>query len=274
MKIAKTKWFRLAALISLLLLAAPAAVRAGHGFYVVGTSARTGMLVSLSSNPGVVEPASEKSAASLVGVIGNSATDLDVEAGQVAVQTEGVVKTLVSTLGGDIAVGDQVSPSSIVGIGVRNNQGGWVVGSAQASLSSSSAGAVKTSLKDSTGVSRDVYVGYIDVLVKVAYYNPGSTSTSQAEASFVPKKIQTIVDSAAGKRASVLAVILAGLLLLIGTVIAGYIVNSTVRNGIQSLARQPLAKRSIIRGMAQTLLLAAGLLISAVAGSLIIIRIF
>ncbi len=273
-KFRNSLWVCSIAAISFLIFGLPATARAGHGFYVVDKSVRSGMLVSLTNNPGVVEPATDKNAAALVGVIGNSATDLDVAPGQVAVQTDGVVQVLVSTLAGDIAVGDRISPSSIVGVGTRNNQAGWVVGMAQGSLSSSSAGAVKTSLKDANGTTHEVYIGHVDVLVKVAYFNPGSTSSAQAEASFVPKRIQAILDSAAGKRASVVAVVLASLLMLAGILITGYIINSTVRSGIESLARQPLAKHEIVRGMTQTLLLAVGVLISTLAGALVVLRLF
>ncbi len=273
MRTARPSWFRPIAALSLLLLFVPMVALAGHGFYVTDNSARSGMLVSLTNNPGVVEPATDKNAASLVGVIGNSGTDLDVQPGQIAVQTDGVVQTLVSTLDGDIEVGDRISPSSVVGVGSRNSQGGWVLGSAQGSLSSSSAGAVKTTLKDAKGDSHEVYVGHIDVLIKVMYYNPSPTTTAIPDsASLIPKRVQIIADSIAGKRASVLAVSLAGLLLLIGVIIAGYIISATIRSGLQSLARQPLAKKSIMRGMIQSLALAGFLLIGTIAGVLILIR--
>lgn len=273
MKTFKLTWLSLALVTLGSMVALPVTVWAGHGFYVVDQSARTGMLVSLTQNPGVVEPATDKNIESLLGVIGASATDLDVQPGQLAVQTDGVVPTLVSTLDGDIAVGDRIAPSSLVGLGSKREVTGWVVGTAQASLNATSPGAVKTTIKDSVGMPHEVYVAAIPVLVRVTYFNTTQQAGPQ-NSTIIPNSIQALADSVAGKRASVLAVILASLLILIGVTIAGYIINSTIRTGIQAIGRQPLAKQAIVRRMVQTLLLAAGLLLGVTLGAFILIRVF
>lgn len=246
-----------------------ATVYAGRGYFVLDKSIRPGMLVSLTKNTEVVEPSNDKNMSTLIGVIGSSQTDFDVGKDQVSVQSDGVVDTLVSTVSGDVKVGDHIGPSSIVGFGAKVGSSGWAVGIAQESLDANSKGAVKSTVTDSIGIKHDVYVGTIPVAVHVVYVN-----AQQSQPQAVPTKLQSIADSLAGKRASQLAIILGSLLLLAGFVISGIIVNAAVRNGLQSIARQPLAKQEIVNGMLRSFAMAIGILILATIGTLVIIRIF
>jgi hypothetical protein len=249
----------------------PVIAQAGQGFYTVDKTVRSGMLVSLTQNPGVVEPTSNKNASSLVGVIGSSPTDLGVEPDQVSVQTDGVVNTLVSTVAGDIHVGDHVSPSIIVGFGAKSNGTSWMVGAAQGSLTADTKGAVKSSVTDANGAKHEVYVATIPVLIKVAQENIQKQNDQNTIP--IPSKIQAIADSLAGRHASQVAVVLSFLTLLSGFVVAGIIVNAAVKNGISSIARQPLAKQAITKRMVQSFMMALGILAGAMASALILIRI-
>jgi len=140
-------------------------VGAGQGFYAGDNEVRSGMLVSLTKNPGVVEMASANNQENLVGVVGTSSTDFAVQKDQIAVQTEGVVPALVSTANGEILVGDKIGPSALNGIGTKVGTKGWIVGVAQGSLTSDTQGAVKTTITDENGKSREVHVAIIPVLI-------------------------------------------------------------------------------------------------------------
>lgn len=249
----------------------PIAVNAGSSFYTVDKATRTGMLVSLTTNAGVVEPSTDKNASSLVGVVGTSESDFDVQPGQISIQTEGVVSVLVSTIGGDIRVGDHISPSLVVGLGAKNVEDGWIVGTAQASLDSTTKGAVAAIVKDSKGVKHDIYTSTIPVLVKVTYFGSPAKATENPDT--ISRKIQAFTDSIAGKHASAVAVILSFLLLLLGLVVAGRLISTTAKTSIQAISRQPLAKHEIVIRMLQSFALAIGFLIASIAGSLILIRI-
>lgn len=250
--------------------AAPLAL-AVQGFYAVDQGVRTGMLVSLNKNPGVVEPASINNAAGLVGVVGSSATDYTVEPGQIAVQTDGVVQTLVTTISGDIAVGDQISPSAIVGLGAKAEQSGWVVGIAQGSLAANSNGAVKTTVTDTSGQPREVYVATIPVLVKVMYQ--ASDQNGDDKNKVLPDALQELADFFAGKKVSPVAVMLSFFLLFVGLGAAGIILNTTIRNSLLAISRQPLSKPDILRHMLRSVVLAFSLLVITLLGALVIIRI-
>lgn len=260
------------AIISLSFVFPVSLASADQGFYVTDTSAKPGMLMSLSSNPEVAELATPERASSLVGILGEGVTSFDVQEDQVNIITDGVSSTLVSTIGGDIRVGDRITASSLAGIGSKLTGNGWVVGIAQASFDSSSTGAVKSSVTDVSGVKHDVYVGKIPVLVNVTNYNDTQTP-EESDSSIIPNSLQKAVDSIAGKRASQIAVILAFLMLASGFFVAALIANAAIRNAIISTGRQPLAKQAILRRMVQACLLALGLLFVSVVGALILIRI-
>lgn len=245
-------------------------VFAGQSFYVTDKSARTGMIMSLSNNQGVATPASLENISSLVGVLNETEAEIDIEPGQVNVQTDGLGSVLVSTINGDIKVGDKITASSLVGIGAKlSSSNGWIVGIAQGSLDASTPGAVKSSITDATGAPKEVLVATIPMLVNVTYFNDKASE----EPSAVPNRLQKIVDSIAGKRASQAAIFLSFFLLIAGIVVASVITNTAVRNGIQSAARQPLAKKDTMRRMIQACAAAFGILLATIASALVIIRI-
>lgn len=248
-------------------------VRADQGFYVVDPSTRTGMVMSVSQNDkNVAEPAIEETAPALVGVLGDQPTSFDIQDGQKNILTGGVRDTLVSTINGDIKKGDYITASFVRGIGAKLNGSGWVIGIAQSDFDSSSAGAVATSVDDQAGSQRTVHIGKVPVLIKVLYYDD-SEPLKERDISFIPESFQSVIDSIAGKRASQMAVLMAGILLLAGLLIAGIIVYSAIKNGIVSTARQPLAKQAIVRRMVESCLIALGIIIISIFGALVIIRI-
>src|ERR1700683_3460638 len=84
-----------------------------QGFDLFQGHPQAGMLMSLTSNPGVIEPANTTNAASLIGVISPGDTNIDLQPGQVNVETDGAANALVSTLNGNILVGDRITASSL-----------------------------------------------------------------------------------------------------------------------------------------------------------------
>lgn len=267
--------FRLLKQISLVLalnaVFIPAIAMANKSFYTTDTNVRTGMLVSLTKNPEVVEPATDKNMSSLIGVVGNIPSEYT-KTRQLDVHTEGMVETLVSTVAGDIRAGDHISPSTIVGFGCKSDGTSWIIGTAQASLDANTKGAVKSAVTDANGIKREVYLAIIPVQVKVVQENASVKATGE-QSSRLPNKIQTFADAVAGKKASQIAVILSFAIFLAGFIIAGIIVNTTVRNGIISTARQPLAKLVIVRRMVQSITIAMFILFASIISSLIIIRV-
>ena len=258
-----------ASLLAAVVLLPSIASASSQSFTVLDSNTQPGMLMSLTANAGVVAPASDKTSASLIGVIGTDDVSFDQQPGQVSVQTDGAASTLVSTLNGDVLVGDRIAASELVGVGAKAASSGWIVGIAQGSLDSHTTGAVVSNVSDSQGKQHKVYIARIPVVVKVTYY---TTATSASTG--LPSSLQTAADSLAGKHASTLAIVLGFLLLLAGIILAGVLVNSAVRGGLSAIARQPLSKKVISRKVIQAFGISLAILISVMVGALLILRIF
>ena len=251
-------------LFALLVTTAPLLVPLSAGaasYYPTGPNLQDGMLVSSTANQGVVEPANSQNAASLLGILGGTNDDLSQQAGQVAVQSSGEVSALVSTLNGPIAVGDLVAPSSVQGIGAKSSGPGWVIGTAQGTLDSKTAGAVASTVTDTSGGKHQVYIAHIPLVVHVSYVNDQTGQNSEKAST-----VQTFADKLAGKHASELGILLSFIILFVGLVIVGLAVNSTIRGGFIAISRQPLIRSYLMRTILQSFAI-AGLVMLAVFGA-------
>jgi hypothetical protein len=260
--------------IGVLAVAVPVLASAStQSFSVLDNKTQTGMLVSLTANSDVVAPATDKNAAALLGVTTDNTTDISYsqKPGQVSVQTDGEASVLVSTLGGDVLIGDRIAPSSLAGIGQKIAGSGWIAGVAQASLDAKTAGAVATTVTDTKGARHQVYVARIPIVVHVTYYTV-SGATESKTATGLPDSIQKIADAVAGKHASLIVILLSFLLLFIGVVSAGIIINSTVRGTFLAISRQPLSKAAVLRMMMRSLGVALGIIIAVFLGALLILK--
>ena len=240
-----------------------------QAYNILDPAARPGMVVSLTKNSGVIEPSTDKNSSLVLGVLTTNAA-LDQQPGQVSVETDGVSDTIVSTLNGDIKVGDRIMPSSIAGAGAKASSSAWVVGIAQASLDPKSVGAVASTIQDSAGKKHQVYVGHIPMVVHVVYVG---SAGSQAKSQLLPNSLQSTADSLAGKRATTLGLVLSFSLLIIGVYVGGQIITSAVRNSFSAIARQPLAKKVVYRLMFRSFAIAIALIISLLVGSLLLLRV-
>ncbi len=257
--------------ILLIAVAAPVAVSASsQSFDVLDNKAQSGMLMSLTSNPSVAEPSSDKNASSIIGVLSPDGSAFDAQPGQVSIKTDGVANTLVSTQGGDVIVGDRITSSSLSGVGTKIKKSGWIVGIAQASLDSKTRGAVASTVTDSKGGRHNIYVSRIPVSVKPTYYT--FPNTANQEASTVPKVIQDAADRLAGKHVTILALVLSFILLLGGVVSVGVVVSVAIKTYFTSISRQPLAKAILFRKLFQTFAMSALVLAVVCIGALAILR--
>lgn len=223
---------------------------AGVGYYPIDGSIRESMIVSLTSNKGVIAPANTSNQASLLGIAIASQADFDVQQGQIAVQQEGTHEVLVTTIDGAITTGDVIGPSSINGTASKMVRDGWSIGVAQADFSAQTDGAVKTTVVDQQGVSQDVYVGKIPVTIRITQrMNPQQDLVAS---NAVQQAVQTVV----GKQVSLVAIIIAGLVILVGFIIGGTVAFTAIRHGLQGIARQPLSKQAVSRRMFQAVIFA------------------
>lgn len=270
----KNTWRRaLLALVAggLGLLMPATAYASSQSFNLLRGQAQQGIIVSLTPNTGFVEPANDKNVKSLVGVISTDENSIDQQAGQINVKTDGATSAIVSTLNGDISVGDRVTASPLEGVGTKANSSAWIVGTAQASLDSSTKGATNTEITDSNGNKHTVFVASIPILVKVTYYNSSNTSVATISKQ-ANNPLQQVADSFAGKHVSTAALILSFIILLIGLFTAGVVITSAVKGGLDAISRQPLSKRFISRGVWRAIGIAVGILVFVLVASALILR--
>lgn len=273
----RTRLLLLCSLVLLLaLISARSVFAASQGFYPTKEGIREAMLVSLTANPEFVEPASLDNAERLVGLVGAGVPEDLIDPDKIVIQTDGTVNALVSTINGDIAVGDAIGVSPLEGVGSKNSGEGWAVGIAQAGFNGLSENAVKTKVNDSSGQEREVFVGTVPVFIKIVNNSDNSSAASESAAqtdAVMPEVIQKIADSLAGKRVSTRALLLSFVLFLVGVVASVIIVNSAIRSGFMAVSRQPLSRKAIIREEIRSFAFAFAVLVVTLITSFTILRI-
>ena len=176
--------------------------------------------------------------------------------GTIQVAVGGVAPALVSDINGPVQAGDHLAASPIAGVGMKASGAGQVVGVAQADL-----GSVPTTSQnftDRSGKSHSVKIGLVPVAVGVEYYTGGG---SGAVSAFVPQFLQDMADAIAGKPVSPARVLVAFAVLILGTFIVLFMLNSAIRNGIISIGRNPLAGAALRKGLLDVVLTAFGILL-------------
>ena len=237
-------------------------------------SAKQGMLMSMSANADVAEPASDKNAQSLLGILAPPEESLTLKPGDVNIKKDGVANTLVSTVDGDIKVGDRIKPSTLVGIGSKAEGPNWIVGIAQASLDSKTEGAIKSEVTDNTGAKREVYIAQIPVLVNVTYVNENSSAGEQSknEDSIIPSSIREVANKIAGREVNTAAIVASAALIIVGLFLAAQLVNNSTRAGFAAIARQPLSKSVIVTKVTQAFVIAGVIVVATLLVAYLILR--
>ncbi len=235
-----------------------------QSYTAASASIAEGTLLSLTAaDSGTVELAQAgTNAVNLVGVAAQSPlVELsDASAGSAQVVVGGSTLALVSDINGPIAVGDKITDSPLAGIGMKATESGEIVGVAQASLNSVTTQTKSVSSKNGRQVS--VKVGLVPVAVSPAYYSVPQVASLSG---IVPPALQTAADSLTGHPVSPIRVLVATLALLVGLVIAVVMLATSIRSEIVSLGRNPLARNSLLRGLVDVLIAAAGILLVTLA---------
>ena len=161
---------------------------------------------------------------------------------QVYVTNYGTQQVLVSNQNGPINVGDYVSISSINGVGDKaTNQQSVVLGRAEAAFNGSSNVISSDQLTTSSNQKISVNIGEIPVVLNISSNPLLSSSTSNSQS-----LITKLSKANNHKPVSQIRVYLGIVIIVIGAIMAITILYSGVRNGLLSIGRNPLAKRTII----------------------------
>lgn len=251
---------RLMALMALLLLitlstsgplAAQTAFTQGYGADEV---LQRGMIVRLKKDDSTkVVSLTYEEMDSMHGVVvdpNDAPVTLSAEGQKAFVANGGKYDVLVSNQEGEIKAGDYIAISSLNGIGMRASRSeSHVVGRALSDFNGKDNVAGSAEIKDSAGAARTVSIGRVSADISVSR-NPSYGPPDPG----LPEQIKKLAESIAGKEVSTTRVYLGLAIFVISTIVAGTLMYGGVKSGIISIGRNPLSKKSIIRGMLQVVL--------------------
>ena len=245
--------------ITLMLLGlAPAAASSANisHSYQSSSTITEGSLVSLDlKRSNYVLPANSDNGTQLLGVAvaGNDsliAVDPSDSPGAVQVATTGTASALVSTLNGEIKVGDQIGVSPFGGVGMKALPGSRVIGLAQTSFNGDAAEARTATIKDKKGKSTTVKVGYVEVNIAI-----GTNATVLTDANL--NSLQKTAKALTGHTVSTTRVVIALAVALVAILALVTLIYASIYGSIVSIGRNPLAKYAVFRTLGSVLGLAA-----------------
>ncbi len=270
-------WQRVLASVGLCLLVVaslqhPLGAQAVTEGYNADQSLQRGMIVRLKKDDTTkVEPVNSDGAEHMHGVIvdANDAPVTIASDGQrVFVATNGHYDVLMSTQNGDILAGDYIAVSALSGIGMKaSSKEAFVIGRALAGFDGTKDVISNSEVKDTNGATHKVSIGRVALDIGVAK-NPLLKAT---EAN-LPAALQRAANSIAGKPVEAIRVYVGIVIFGITTIVAASLLYGGVRSGLISIGRNPLSKKSIIRGMLQVVVTGLIVFISGVFGVYLILR--
>jgi hypothetical protein len=212
--------------------------------YASDTKIKDGSLVTLDNKQtDFVAPADTTNGERLVGVAVSQKDSLlavDPTDGAIQVATSGNANALVSTLNGDVKIGDQVGVSPFSGVGMKAEAGTRVIGVAQTPFNKNTQGATAKQVTGKDGKTTTIYVGYVRVSIAIG-------SSDAADDSAHLTKLQRLVKSVTGREISSARIIVALVIATIAILSLIVLVYSAIYGSIISIGRNPLAKFAVFR---------------------------
>ncbi len=232
-----------------------------------------GMLVELKKgDSSKVEIVKQDSAEKMYGVVvdaNDAPVTLSSDGKKVFVATAGHYDVLVSTQNGEIKPGDYVALSAIDGIGMKaGEKESIIIGRALAGFDGKGLTVSTAKIKDSEGAERSVSIGRVQADIAVSK-NP----LFKAQEPNLPEILRKVSESVANKPVNPARVYVAIVVFLISTIVSASLMYGGVRSAIISIGRNPLSKKSIVRGMFQVVLTGMTVFISGIFGVYLLLKI-
>jgi hypothetical protein len=243
--------------------------------YASDTQLDTGTIVQLTGkDANRVKISTQKELQNMFGVVVDR-NQLSVTLSSEALQNEtfvaasGTYNVLVSTQGGSISSGDYVTLSSVNGVAMKaGTEEKTVFGRANGSFDGKGITLGTTTLKDTEGkANKTVTLGSIPVTIDIKK-NPNEKSTKVQ----VPEALERIGQAIAEKEVSPIRIYLSMGITLISILAAIAILYSGVRNGLISIGRNPMSKKSIFRALLEVILTSVLILIIGLFAVYLLLR--
>ncbi len=218
--------------------------------YSSDLSLERGIIVSASAKDKTkIEATTQQTLNRLQGVVvdaSDATLALAQEGQKTFVATTGQVSTLVNDQNGPIAVGDNITVSSVSGIGMKADNGeAIIVGKALATFDSKNNVLSTTKVKDSHGREKELSITRIAVELKI-----GPNPLVRPESS-VPGFLRQSTSAIAQKPVGTIRIYGSAFVLLAAAAITVSMLYAGVRSAIVSIGRNPLSRKSILRGLIQ-----------------------
>lgn len=184
------------------------------------------------------------------------------------VATVGRYEVLVSDQNGSIQPNDYVTASSLSGIGMLATfNESQILGRAIDGFDGQGTIISETTLTDTAGNTKRVKIGRIQVDIAISK-NPLAKS-----AAVTPEWLGRIGQAIAGKSLSPARIYISAGVFVIGAFIAGAILYAGIRSSIIAIGRNPLSKKSILRGLLQVIFTSLIVFIISVIGVYLLLKV-
>jgi hypothetical protein len=224
-----------------------------HSYHGAG-SIPDGSIVSLDpQRSDYVQPANTTNGARLLGVAVNGNDSLlavDATPGLIQVATSGTATVLVSTLNGNVNVGDPVSVSPFNGVGMKAQAGARTIGLAQTSLNRGTGGVTFETVKNKQGKDTQIAVGLARLTISIGTNNNDSSDQNL-------NSLQRFARSVTGHTVSTLRVAISLVIVSVSLLALITLVYASIYGSIISVGRNPLAKYAVFRTLGTVLGMAA-----------------
>jgi len=263
----------LGAVTAALWLVVPAAAQSVTQGYGADAALQRGMIVGLKKDDlRKVEPVNSDQFDRVHGIVvgaNDSAVLIGRDNEKVYVATGGRFTVLVSDQNGSIKIGDFVTVSSVSGIGMKSTQADpIVVGKSLDSFKADDNNQVigTATIKDSKNKERQLKLGHVTVDVSIGKNPMLKTDDS------LPDALRRASELIAGKAVSPVRVYISLVILIVTAIIAGSLIYSAVRSSLIAVGRNPLSKKSIIRGLFQVVIIGLMVFLSGVFGVYLLLK--
>lgn len=220
------------------------------------------IVILTGENSNRVKVATQADVANMFGVVVDK-TQLQLVISNENIQNEtfvavsGTYNVLVTTQEGSISSGDYLTLSSINGTAMKAGDKEVIVfGRANSDFNDSSVMLGSTTLKDANGGTKTVKFGSVPVTIDIKS-NPNHKSTDVNAPEFLKRVGEAIAD----KEVNPIRIYIGVGIAVVSLVAAIAVVYAGVRNGVISIGRNPMSRKSIFRALLEVILTAALILI-------------
>jgi len=233
-------------------------------------SVQRGMVVGLKKDdPTSVEPVNNSQLDQVHGVVvgGNDASiTLSEDDNRVFVASAGKFEVLVSDQNGAITAGDLIALSPITGIAMKSDElQPYVLGKAIDTFDETKKLSEAT-IRDAQDKERTISIGRILVDIAIGK-NPNAKNATS-----VPGFLKDASEFIAGKPVNPIKVYISLVVLIVSAAISGALIYSGVRSAMIAIGRNPLSKKSIIRGLIQVVIVSLIIFITGIFGVYLLLK--